>query len=367
MSANRFIYATLLLAAALALAACGNGQDAAAPARPVMVVQPAQAAESFAVYPGEVRARHEPALAFRIGGKLAERRAEVGERVREGQVLARLDPQDTRLQVDAVQAQLAAARADLELAEAERARFAQMRARGLVSASAFETHESAAKSARARVRQAEAQLANARNQAEYATLRAPADGVIVQRLAEAGQVLAAGHSVYVLARDGEREVVIALPESQIDRFAVGQPVAVALWSAPDRRHPGTIRELAPAADAGARTFAARVAFPAEAAGAELGQSARVYVAGDTEDALAVPLSAVSADAEQPYVFVLESGGSRLARREVALGRFTEHSATVTAGLHAQDWIVAAGVHLLREGQAVRPVDRDNRPVVLAAQ
>lgn len=351
------------MALALLLAACGHGNGEVEPVRPAMVVQPVPSAAAFEAFAGEVRARHEPALAFRIGGKMARRHVEVGDRVRSGQVLAELDAEDVRLQLDAARAQLAAAEADLELARAERDRYRALAEEQLVSRSLFEARDNAFRAAQARAEQARAHYGVARNQAGYTRLVAPADGVIAQRLVEAGQVVAAGQTVFVLAQDGEREVAISLPEQRVGQFAIGQPVTVALWSRDGERFAGTLRELAPAADPQSRTFAARVAFAADAA-VELGQSARVYVARNGKVELTVPLSAIHADAGEPFVWRVDPASARVQRVAVELGPYAEDRVPVLSGLQPGDWIVAAGVHLLRDGQQVRPVDRENRNVAL---
>ena len=168
-----------------------------------------------------------------------------------------------------------------------------------------------------------------------------------------------------LAADGGREVAIALPESRIREFHAGQQVLVELWSAPDRRMPGAIREISPQADAQARTYAARVALAGDAARqVELGQSARVYVQGDAgQSVLRLPLSALQRDGKGgTSVWVVDPATHALRSVPVATGPFGEDSVPVLSGLQAGDWVVAAGGHLLRDGQKVAPVDRDNRPV-----
>ncbi len=356
---------SLAFTLALLLAACGNGHARPEPVRPAMVVQPAPGAGAFEAYSGEVRARHEAQLAFRIGGKILRRHVEVGDRVEAGQVLAELDPDDVRLQVEAVRAQLNAAQADLTLARAERDRHQSLLERQLISASLFEARENAFRAAEARVRQVRAQLDVAQNQAGYARLAAPEAGVIALRLVEAGQVVAPGQTAFVLAVEGEREVLIALPEQRIEGYRVGQDVIVELWSRQGQRVPGRIRELAPAADPQARTFAARVSFAADAIGAELGQSARVFMPRNGEANLLLPLGAVSADDGLSYVWVVDPKDLAVRKTLVELGPYREDGVPVRSGVAAGQWVVAAGVHLLREGQRVKPVDRDNRPVDLA--
>lgn len=351
----------------LLLTACGNGEPAAVVIRPAMVVQPQLAGELVDAYPGEVRARLEPELAFRIGGKVTKRFVEVGAQVKKDQPLAELDPQDMRLQLEASRAQLAAAEANLQLARAERDRYKTLLARNLVSRSQYDNAENTYRSAAAGVKQARAEYDVANNQAGYAVLRASQNGVVAQRMVEVGQVVAAGQTVFVLAADGEREVLINLPEQAFERFKVGQDVAVELWSQPGQRFPGRIREMSPAADPQSRTFATRVAFSEGKVPAELGQSARVFIAHNGNVPLAVPLSALTAEKGQPYVWVVDPATSTLKRTHVRVGAYGEKTVPVLEGLQASDWVVAAGGQVLREGQQVRPVDRDNRVVQLTAK
>lgn len=349
----------------LLLAACGGVDDDVEAVRPVLVVQAQAGAGAVVAYAGEVRARREPALGFRIGGKIIARAVDVGDHVAAGALLAELDPRDVRLQAQAAEAQWRAAQADLELARAERERAAALIERRLVSASVFDSRDAAWRAARAKERQARAQWDVARNQAGYSKLFAPAAGVIAARQAEAGQVVAAGQAVFTLAEDGEREIAIAIPEQRIAQFTVGQKVSVALWAQAGSRFPGHIRELSPSADPQTRTFAARVTLDAGTALAELGQTARVYVAGsDAARQLMLPLSAVSAEDGVAFAWVVDPATSRLQRRPLVIGAYQENQVPVLDGLHGDEWVVAGGVHLLREGQQVAPVDRDNRAVAL---
>ncbi|WP_278472309.1 efflux RND transporter periplasmic adaptor subunit [Stutzerimonas balearica] len=358
---HSFLTLASVVALSLGLSACGNGEPVEQPPRPVMVVQPQPAAEASEHYPGEVHARYEPELAFRIGGKVVERLVEAGDRVRKDQPLARLDPQDVRLQLEGVRAQLSAAEANLRVAKAEYDRYKALQARQLVSQSQFDSADNAYRAATARLKQARAEYDVASNQVDYAVLRASNDGVIARRSIEVGQVVAAGQAAFVLAADGEREVAISVPEQTLERYRIGQAVEVELWSLPGQRFAGHIRELSPAADPGSRTYSARVAFDQADVPAELGQSARVTIVRDEAVPLAVPLSAVSAEKGQAFVWRL-TADNRVARAPVRTGPFGERLVPVLEGLGADDWVVLAGVQLLEEGQEVRPVDRNNRPV-----
>ncbi|MGC5702267.1 efflux RND transporter periplasmic adaptor subunit [Pseudomonas sp. NFXW11] len=348
------------------LSACGHEEPVQMGIRPAMVVQPEPSARASDSYPGEVRARYEPELAFRIGGKVSRRLVEEGERVKANQPLAELDPQDVRLQLEATRAQVTAASANLDLVRAERDRYKALLDRQMVSRSQYDNAENLYRAGEARLKQIKAEFDVASNQAGYAVLRAPQDGVVAKRAVEVGQVVAAGQTVFTLATDGEREVLISFPEQNYGRFKVGQAVSVELWTHPGQRFDGHIRELSPAADPRSRTFAARIAFNAGKVPAELGQSARVFIQNAEVVSLSVPLSALSAEAGATYVWRVDANNT-LHKVPVRVGAFGEKSVPVLEGLNANDWVVAAGVHVLHEGLQVRPVDRSNRVVNLTAK
>jgi multidrug efflux system membrane fusion protein len=349
----------------LLLAACGDPPQAPSP-RPAMVTRASSGDGALEAYAGEVRAREEPTLAFRIGGKLVRRLVDAGSRVSVGQALAELDPADVQLQSEAARAALASAQSELALAKSELERYRSLAERQLVSRSLYDSRVAALRAAEARVREARAQSSASGNQVGYAVLRAPRAGVIAQRLAEAGQVVGAGQAVFVLAVDGEREVAISVPEQGLSRFAVGRELAVELWTRPGQHFPATVRELAPAADPLTRTYAARVAFSAPMEGIDLGQSARVYARVDGDSRLRLPLSALSQHEGQAAVWVVDPKSKQVHRRRIAVGAYAEDGVPVLSGLRADEWVVAAGAHLLLEGERVMPIDRHNRPVALAA-
>lgn len=354
---------------ATALVACGNHDQTPQSRRPVLVARADaasdHAAAGLSAYAGEVRAREETALSFRVGGKLVRRLVDVGDSVKRGDLLAELDPGDLRLQVEALQAQLTAAEAQLGRARADHARTASLSKDQLVSRSSLDQQTAALRAAEGQVRAARAQLDLSRNQAGYSQLRAPQDGVIASRQAEAGQVVVSGQSAFGLAADGGREVAFALPESGIRDFKVGQPVVIELWSAQGQRIPGRIREIAPAADPQTRTYAARATLDGDVTQrVDLGQSARVYIPSDPSGgALRLPLSALHRGAKDPTaVWVVDPSVGKARRVPVRIGPYTAEGVAVLSGLKPSEWVVMAGGHLLHEGQAVLPVDRSNRPI-----
>ena len=352
---KRLVFAAA--AAALALAGCGDGKVPEEPVRPVLTqTVVAGASATREVYPGEVRARHEADLGFRIGGKLVARHVDAGARVTRGAVLARLDPDDAQLAAQAAAAQLAAAEGDLALAKAELERHADLLARRFISQSAFDAKQNAFNAAMARAQQARSQAGITSNQASYTTLVADADGVVVSVSAEPGQVLAAGQPVLRLARTGEKEIVVNVPEGQVGRFAAGQPVSVSLWAAPSTVFPGRIREIAGGADPVTRTYAVRVATPTAPAQAQLGMTASVLLDGSRDAGLVLlPMSALAGQGEKAAVWVVDPATSKVRLRPVTVGQFREDGVTITSGLEAGDVVVTAGVHKLRPDQQVRLV------------
>lgn len=332
----------LLVTAVAALAGCGK--EEAPPARterPVLThVVGTQANAAGNVYSGEVRARHETQLAFRIGGKLVERLVDAGARVKAGQVLARLDAADTGLQLGALEAQR-------QLAEADAGRYRELRAKGFFSQSALDAKETALKAATA-------QAALARNQAAYTTLRAERDGVVAAVLAEAGQVVGAGQPVLRVAQDGAREVAISIPEPQLAGLKPGARAEVTLWANDNGSAPlaGHLRELAPVADPASRTYPARIALDDGAAQPTLGMTARVSFGGASGDGLRVPLTAIFQQGDKSAVWIVAADRS-LSLRPVAISAWRDDGAVIAEGLAAGERIVSAGVHKLSAGEKVR--------------
>jgi len=349
--------------AVLVLAGCSRPAPPPEPPRPAIVARADAGESGRAVYfSGELRARHESQLAFQVGGKVARRLVDAGARVAAGQVLATLDPDDLPLNLAAAEAAVASARADAELARSERERHAGLLARQLISAAQFEAKETALAAAQARLDQAQAQRAVQRNQLDYTQLRADRAGLVTRIEAEAGQVVAPGQVVAVLAQEDEIEVEIALPEAQVSRLRVGDPAQVSLWSDADQRIAGSIREIAPDADPASRTFRTRVRLEQPPAGLALGLTARVRFDQAGAGHLRVPLTALHRDNGDAAVWRVDPDTGAVHLRAVEVAAFDEHGVDIAAGIAPDDWLVVAGVHLLHEGQRIRPIDPDNRPV-----
>ncbi len=326
------------------------------PIRPVKVMEVRPQPDRIAfVLPGEVKARWETPLAFRVGGKVIRRSVEIGQVVKPGDEIALLDDSDLRLVVNAQQAALAAAQADAKLARSEEARARQMFDKKLAPQSQLDQALGAREAAEAQARAAEAQLEQMRHQAGYARLVADEAGVVTAVAAEAGQVVAAGQTIVKIARPGEKEIALAVPEARLPLVASAEALEITLNAAPGRTWQGRLRELAPAADPATRTFAARVTILDAGDAVALGMSAQVRFAKSNGEALVVPLTALSSKDDQPKVWRLDRTSNRVRRVEVKLGPTRGDGVIVTAGIAAGDWLVTAGAHLLREGLEVRPM------------
>lgn len=338
-----------------ALAACSPPTKQAEAPRPVEVlaVAPGSAFERQ-VFSGEVRARHEADLGFRVAGKLLRRLADVGTQVKKGQILAELDPADLHLSAAAAQAQVAAAQTEFDFAQAELARYRSLLAQTFISQAAFDARQNAYNATAARLEQARSQHAVTRNQAAYASLIADADGVITAVMAEPGQVLAAGQPALRLARLGEKEVLIAVPENRLPEFRATKEIAVATWSKPETIYRGAVRELAPAADPATRTYAAKISILEADAEVLWGMTANVLLRrADTAAVARLPLTALAQRQDQAVVWVADAQTATVAPRAVRVGQYREDGVDILEGLRAGELVVTAGVHKLLPGQQVR--------------
>ncbi len=343
---------TSLLFAALvfALFACSKETPSQVKAeRPALtLVVGGMAGDSSHVYSGEIRARHEVALSFRVGGKIVQRLVDAGAVVKAGQILARLDSADEGLQTGSADAQYRTAEAEVE-------RYRVLRGQNFVSQSALDAKEATLKSL-------SAQAGLARNQSAYTTLIAEHDGVVMATLAEVGQVVNAGQAIIRLAQDGEREVAIAIPESRFADCKVGMKAEVTLWNEGSENYhqTGRLRELSPAADAASRTYAARVSLPDGKV--PLGMTAQVRFVGTRGEAksgaggeLIVPLTAIFQQGEQAAVWVVAPDHS-VSLRTVHVTSYRDDGVVIGSGIAAGERIVSAGVHMLNAGEKIHAIE-----------
>ncbi len=344
------------LLALLLLAGCSKPEPVTEPVRAVRtVVIGNDSAGGTHEYAAEVKARVESRLGFRVAGKLLRRQAELGQRVKAGETLAQLDPQDLQLGQDAARAAVKAARVNLDLTFAEFKRYKDLRDQGFISGMELERRESALRSAQAQLDQAQAQASVQGNQAGYSTLTATAAGVITAVEAEVGAVLASGAPVLRLAHDGPRDVMFSVPEDVVAamRPLLGRPGAlrVRLWGTPGEL-PATLRELAAAADPATRTFQAKADLGE--AQVQLGQTASVLIEQPRRTGVArLPLSAVLQQQEKTVVWLLDKASMTVRLQPVTVGGAEGNTVIITNGLSPGQQVVTAGVHVLTAGQKVQ--------------
>ena len=325
-------------------------------------------------YPVEVAARYTTTMSFRVAGKLIERRVRLGDLVRKGEVLARLDAIDAQRQAESVQASLAAAEHRLMYAKEQLDRDRAQAAQDLIAANQLEQTEDAFAAATASRAQAVAQNVISRNALDYTTLVADHDGSITSENADTGQVVTAGQAVYTLAWGGDIDVDLDAAASDLGRLAVGQAAGVSFPALPGRRFEARVREISPAADPQSRTYRVKLTLLAPGDAVRLGMTGDAVLTPSRDDASHAPVFKVPATAlfhrgKDPAVWVIEGSDSVLALRPVVVRSYGERSVTITEGLKEGERIVLAGVHTVYAGQKVTPESplfaRDNE--ALAAQ
>jgi len=346
------------LAGAIALLTACAGHAPQAPSASPVVAMTVQAGrgDSVTSYPGDVHARYEMPLSFRVGGQLVARYVNFGDRVKKGQALAQLDAQDAGDNLASARAALDAAEHRLLFATQQRDRDEAQFKQNLISKVQIEQTRDAYTSALAAREQAQHQWMLAQNQSRYTTLVADHDGTITSQDADVGQVLAAGQQVFGFAWSGEREVRIDIPESRIDGLTPGQAAVITLPALPGRAYSAKIREIATAADAQSRTYRVKLSFDEPDASLELGMTATatLSVAARADAAIRIPSTALFHDGNRPAVWVVRRD-STLELRPVAVARYDEKDVWLAGGLQSGERIVMQGVHTVSAGEKVAPV------------
>lgn len=356
--------AAVLALSALTLFACGEKPAAEAPIRPVRVMTVGTSGIApVAELAGEVRARVESRLGFRVSGKMLSRKVEAGQRVRRGQELARIDARDYQLQRASADAGVAAAQADLANARNELKRFEELRKQGFVSETELERKRVALSLAEANFSQAQNSASLEGNRLGDTVLRADADGVIVSVEADVGEVVAAGTPVMILAQDGARDIAVEFPEDRTPLAKIAT-AEVSLWAQPGVSYPAKLRELSASADPVTRTFRARYSVQAPAGALALGQSAslllRVPVIGKgtrlptTALVSGESLGAKETGPAKSLVWVLDGTSGTVKKVPVQVVGI-EGNDVLVSGLADGTQVVTAGVHVLTEGQKARPL------------
>lgn len=341
--------ATLLLCSALLT---GAG-DAPRPVRitTVSLVQPGQAV----TLSGTLQARILADLAFRVGGKVIERPVDIGQTVHAGQMLARLDPSDLRLNEQVAAAALQAAEADAANARASLARYEALgRTSPAYLPSDYDSRVAASRMADARLAQASRQLILAHDQSGYGTLVADADGVITALPVQVGQVVAAGQTVASLAHTGEIEAVVDVPENRLQAVRSATDVTITLWAAPQQTLHGRVREIGAQADAATRTFTAKITVLDAPPGLlALGMTAAVRFNAARPPVAVLPAAAVTDQDGHPAVWVLDPQTHRATQRPVQVAGYAgDGTAVIAAGLQDGDQVVTAGAGQIEPGMAL---------------
>ncbi|MES9994941.1 efflux RND transporter periplasmic adaptor subunit [Desulfovibrio aminophilus] len=347
-----------MLLAGLFLAGCHQDEQVQK-ARPVVKTMRVgmEADSSDRTYSGVVVARYEVQESFRVDGRIDMRLVDVGDRVSTGQVLAALDESDLRLSMESAEAEYKAATSNRRQALTDEERYAALLARNVISRSEFDVRHLAAEEARGRLDRAERAFDLAKNRLRYAHLVCSTDGVVTKVSGEAGQVVAPGQSIVSVAKDGELEVRVDIPESQIQNLK-DSPAEVTLWSSEDGRFHAVLREISPSADPATRTYAVRYTLRETNASVRLGMTAILRLSGRAGvPAALVPASAVvdQGRGEGTGVWGVDPGTGRLSFRHVTIERYTERGAYVRGEIADGDIIVVAGAHKLDKNMEVRPI------------
>lgn len=366
MLRRRFVLPTLICVLPFALVACGekaqtDPRTEAPLVRAAIVQEAIPASRSFT---GTVAARVQSDLGFRVAGKVLERLVDMGQTVKRGQPLMRIDPVDLKLAAHAQREAVAAARARAQQTGDDEARYRELRGTGAISASAYDQFKAAADAARSQLRAAQAQAEVALNATRYAELLADADGIVMDTLVEPGQVVNAGQVVVRLAHAGPREALIQLPETL--RPAIGSAAQAMLFGNGAVTVPAKLRQLSDAADRLTRTFEARYVLEGELANAPLGTTVTLQIPNghvpdghvpnghsSAQDGLQVPIGALYDAGKGPGVWVIQGEPAQVHWQPVVVQNLDDEHAHITAQLKQGERIVALGVHLLREGQQVR--------------
>lgn len=352
----------LLLAVSAAstgvLTACSRPAPAEEPVRSVKVLTVgAGSMQSALEFSGEVRPRIESRLGFRVAGKLTRRHVELGQRVKAGQVLAQLDPQDYQLAADAAQAQLGGAVTNRDLAAADFKRFKELKEQNFISGAELERREATLKAAQAQVDQAQAQLRSQRNQGAYATLVSDVAGVVTAVEAEPGQVVSAGLPVVRVAQDGPRDAVFSVPEDKIAAVRPGASVEVRVWPG-QTQLAGKVREVSASADPVTRTYQVKVGLEVRDAkdvpplGATVTVLPQSLQQAEGDQVIKLPTSALRQDGQATAVWVLDPASMTVKSQPVQIATADGNEAVVASGLQPGMLVVAAGVHVLSPGQKV---------------
>jgi RND family efflux transporter MFP subunit len=355
-SYSKLLAGVALAAVAVALAGC-NDKVAEKPAlqRPVLVATAHYEAETpERSFVGTIKPRIEADMGFRVPGKVAKRLVEVGQTVEIGQPLATLDEIDLKLQAEQAFAENTAATGVVAQAVAAEQRAKDLRAKGWTTDAQMDSARAAADEARARLNRAERSVDLTKNSLSYATLVADARGVVTATLIEPGQVVAAGQTAIRVARFAEKEAVVAIPETLVERAKTGT-ATVTLWSEANKKYAAKLREISPSADPATRTYLAKFSLPDVGDNVELGMTATLTLCDKKTARVArLPLSALYDAGDNPSFFVVDEAGD-VTLRPVTIKAYESNDVVITGGVDEGAKVVALGVQKLDPKQKVRVV------------
>ncbi|HEX5489195.1 MAG TPA: efflux RND transporter periplasmic adaptor subunit [Rhodanobacteraceae bacterium] len=349
--------AIAVIALALLLVGCDHGQQAPEDTRPVQTLVVGQASESVgATYSGAVTARFQSNQGFRVTGTVLKRLVEVGQHVTANQPLLQLDPAQIDLNRQAAKAQLDAAHSQAAQAKLTLDRDAQLVKQNFISQAEYDHDKTNYDTATSQLQMAQAQYDQASNQASYGTLRAAVPGIVTAINADVGQVVDTGKAVLTIAQDGEREVVVSVPESRVDELRNAKGLYVTLWADPGKKYAARLREIDPDTDPTTRTYDAHVTVLEPDAAMLLGMTAYVHQPSTgRHPGFTLPLTAVVQETDGPAVWLVDPATSTVSLRKVKLLTAQGNNALVGSGLENGEVVVTAGANLLHAGQKVRPV------------
>ncbi|MGC2198631.1 MAG: efflux RND transporter periplasmic adaptor subunit [Stellaceae bacterium] len=311
-----------------------------------------EAAETV-VLTGHIQADDEPSFAFRIGGRMIERPVNVGDRVKAGQVLAKLDPETELSALRSAESALTAAQGQLNYARADFERQRQLLANGHTPRARFDQAQKALQNARSQVDDTEARLEIARDRVSWTTLTADAEGTVTARGAEPGEVVQAGQMIVRLARQGGRDAVFDVPAQLLRAAPSDSEITVRLTDDPSVTATGRVREVAPQADPVTRTFEVKVGLSDPPEDMRLGATVTGSVRLASEPVIAIPATALTELNRQPAVWIVDPKNLTVSMRNVELLRHDPGTVVIAEGLEAGDIVVTAGVQALHPGQKVR--------------
>ncbi|HZR75429.1 efflux RND transporter periplasmic adaptor subunit [Bradyrhizobium sp.] len=355
-SYSRLLAGISLAALAVTLGGCDSAvADKPAETRPVLVATAHYEAQSpERSFVGTIRPRIESDMGFRVPGKVAKRLVEVGQTVEVGQSLATLDEVDLKLQAEQAEAEQRAATGVLAQAGAAEQRAKDLRGKGWATDAQLDTAKAAADEARARLNRAERSVELTNNSLSYATLVADTHGVVTATMIEPGQVVAAGQAAIRVARLGEKEAVVAVPETLLNRAKSGV-ATVTLWSEAGKTYAAKLREVAPSADPATRTYLAKFSLPDAGDDVSLGMTATLTLSDSrTERVARLPLSALYSQGGDPSVYVVDDKGA-ISLKPVTVKSYDSNSVVISGGVDEGAKIVTLGVQKLDPSQKVRVV------------